>query len=256
MLFTYRKHPKGVRAYKNILHKSYETVLLDITLPEARDKQLAEVHHGDILFIAAPVYSQGAVKLFEDFIKNADLVFETAVAVFTFGGISCGSAVRDIERVLSERGVKLIAAAEIPSRHNFAYAGIKGLVETEICDFRPELTDFIEKVHQKTQKATAIRPRRKMSIHKLFSQELLTNLTAYAPKTDKKLCTGCGSCFSLCPSGAISSDNKICIRCSACVIACKTGARELIFKSILPRLYLKRGIYKISLIRQKTTFFI
>lgn len=53
------------------------------------------------------------------------------------------------------------------------------------------------------------------------------------PVTNVALCTGCGKCVRLCPSGAIEkggelfTDAKRCIKCCACVKGCPTSARTL-----------------------------
>lgn len=47
----------------------------------------------------------------------------------------------------------------------------------------------------------------------------------------EELCSGCGTCYSICPCGAIDItgdkyfiDSEECAWCGICAIACKTGA--------------------------------
>ncbi|MEJ2641267.1 MAG: 4Fe-4S binding protein [Desulfosarcinaceae bacterium] len=54
---------------------------------------------------------------------------------------------------------------------------------------------------------------------------------AVAPVTKEETCTVCGTCASVCPTGAISADGGVattierCIRCCACIKNCPAGAR-------------------------------
>lgn len=53
------------------------------------------------------------------------------------------------------------------------------------------------------------------------------------PVTNEAVCTQCGACARICPTGAISADSLTetdaskCIKCAACVKGCPQHARKL-----------------------------
>ncbi|MCP4579201.1 MAG: 4Fe-4S dicluster domain-containing protein [Deltaproteobacteria bacterium] len=53
------------------------------------------------------------------------------------------------------------------------------------------------------------------------------------PETDAELCTQCGRCVEVCPSGTVSLDEEVltdrwrCSICFACIRNCPTGARQM-----------------------------
>jgi len=250
--------PTGnTRAVCGVIQKALENIVLeiklfDITNPDVRKNIIKESHCGELLIIAFPVYSQSAAEISTDFIKKTSLTYEKAVVICTYGGISCAAAVWNVVRILDLKNIPCIAVAEIPLKHNFTYNGIIGLDNTKIYDFTSEINDFIINCCVKS-KSNVIKPRKKFYIASLFSQKKLIHMAVYAPKTMHEFCNGCNNCIAVCPVCAIkndlTTDKKSCIGCTACIMACPSGARKLVFKSIIPVLYLKHGIKK-SLLKQ------
>lgn len=110
-----------------LLEKKYNTAIKDATLPEDRSGMFGKKHSGELLFAVSPVYSHGAVKLFCDFLARLNLSYDKAAVICTYGGICCGSGIRDITVILAKKGIPVVAAAEVPTTHHFALAGVKGL---------------------------------------------------------------------------------------------------------------------------------
>ena len=60
-------------------------------------------------------------------------------------------------------------------------------------------------------------------------------MTEWFPRLDRDLCTGCGDCIAVCPTGALAlADGKavlvfpdLCTYCAACETICPVGAIEL-----------------------------
>jgi hypothetical protein len=59
-----------------------------------------------------------------------------------------------------------------------------------------------------------------------------------APIVKKQLCTGCGRCLEVCPTGALHLESKTvdcdpgdCIGCAACLLACPSGALAIDWKT-------------------------
>lgn len=229
----------------DVLKVRYSTTLCDVTLPRSREKFINQKLDGDLLIIATPVYCEMAEKTFVDFLKKISLSFEKAVAVCTYGYISAGAAISNINYVLKKKRIPVIAAAEIPARHYFAEAGIKELSGEKISDYSKEIADFTNKACDKNR-TSVVKPKFRLCIAKLFPKNFMVHLPAYISKTNYERCTECSSCIRVCPSGAINKDfttnNNACIGCAACVNVCKSKARNVIFRSFIPVLFLKHGI--------------
>lgn len=70
----------------------------------------------------------------------------------------------------------------------------------------------------------------------------------YLPAGDETLCTRCGRCAAVCPTGAIRRGDELhtdparCLRCCACVKGCPVGARtfDTPFAAALARNFSRR----------------
>ncbi|HAN21683.1 MAG: hypothetical protein A2Y15_03655 [Clostridiales bacterium GWF2_36_10] len=234
---------KVCEVIKNTLDKEFQTKLCDITYPAAREKLLSENLSGDLLVVAVPVYAESVEEIITNFFRMAQLNFAKAIVICTYGCISAGAAISDIIRVLKYKNISVIASAKIPARHNFALAGIKDLSDKNSYDYSTLISDFIVKACKKNDK---LKQRYRLHFSKLIPHKILVRLTSYVPSTNLEICSKCNICVKVCPTGAIKSDvttdKNACISCAACVINCQTEARKLVFRSKIPKIYLKHGI--------------
>lgn len=235
---------KVCESIKKSIENRCEVTFCDITLPDRRYEYQSSLHHGEYLIVATPIYCESVAQTFLRFLKATHLKFNKAIILCTYGGISCGTAIWDVKRVFDEKKIPCIGAAEVPARHEFALAGLNELTDNNTYDYEKEIVEFITKCLEKKEPAT-IRLKRKLSVSKALSQETLTRIAA-SIKTDKTLCNHCSACLKVCPIGlkVMSDDNKACIGCAACVMVCKTGAKKVVFRSFIPRMYLKYNLKK------------
>jgi ferredoxin len=163
------------------------------------------------------------------------------VLVATYGNISAGITLRELYKLMSHQGFKIIAAANFISEHSFFQGEIK------IASGRPDQQDlekaelFGKQIRQKMEatenleKVPELNIKGKLlTINKLLP-EYSELLFSHAPQIDVQLCQHCRKCLEACPVNAINPNNlksrdKLCIHCMACVKTCPAQARKIVYK--------------------------
>lgn len=168
-----------------------------------------------------------------------------AVLAVVYGNRAFEHALTDLETFVRERGFCPIAAGAFVCEHSYSTA------ETPIAAGRPDAADlqaaenFGRQVRAKllAGNRTPIHaadlqdePSPEASVKKFvafvqsFRAQQASAPQKAVPTLDKDLCTGCGTCVSVCPAKAIQDDLSIdaarCINCCACVKGCPAQARS------------------------------
>ena len=137
-------------------------------------------------------------------------------------------ALLELKTEVENRGFKVIGAAAFPAEHSIVPTiGARRPNKTDlktIAEFGVELNRRIRKEesfdHINIQ-VPGNTPYKKYGKNVLF------------PKADSNMCTLCGACAKVCPTGAIpvkepkKTDTKKCIGCMKCVRVCKQNARSV-----------------------------
>lgn len=196
------------------------------------------------LFLAVfPVHAQTLPDLARARLKALPPMSGPACILCTYGGISAGSALNDTVRILTRKGLTVIAAAELPDRHSYDRADSALTVPRRWRE--DELAKFLTHVVQKAADGGGpVQLPQRVSPGKYFPQRLLAALGTHYPAADPSRCTRCGVCEKTCPTGAAFGCKTACIRCAACVDACPTKARTLRFRTPVTHWYLKHGVQK------------
>ncbi len=193
------------------------------------------------LFLAVfPVHAQTLPDLVRAQLKALPAAPGPACILCTYGGISPGSALADAARVLAAKGLRVIAAAELPDRHSYDRADAGLTVPRRWTE--EELAEFLTRAAQKAADGGSSVPLpRRITPGKFFPQRLLAALGTRYPAADPSRCTRCGACETSCPTGAAFGSRSACIRCAACVDACPSQARTLRLRTPITRWYLRHG---------------
>lgn len=206
---------------------------LNLTLPEAASKLFSDIGN-DLAIIGMPVYAgrlpQEAVNRLQRINGNG----APAVVVVLYGNRAYDDALIELRDVAAEAGFIPIAAGAFIGEHSFSTDNAL------IAHQRPDASDlqrareFGQAVRSLLAGGASASDRPALQVPGNVPYMDYRVLRNVAPVTDNEICTRCGTCASLCPTGAISlqegemeTDASQCILCCACVKQCTTGAREL-----------------------------
>ncbi len=149
-----------------------------------------------------------------------------ALAVVVYGNRDYEDALLELADLLKSRGFVLAGAAAAVAQHSIFPAVAAG---------RPDAVD-IEKIHsfaasaaEKIRLAAEPEDLGEFPIPGNHPYRKLTNVPMHPRATSA--CIQCGTCASVCPTGAIPlengriTDRSLCISCTACIKACPVDAR-------------------------------
>lgn len=206
---------------------------LNLTLPEAANKLFPAVGN-DLALIGMPVYAGRLPQEAVNRLKRIKGNGAPAVVVVLYGNRAYDDALIELRDVVTEAGFQPIAAGAFIGEHSFSNE------DALIAHRRPDAGDlqraqeFGEAIQSLVKELALGAATPVLSVPGNVPYTDYRVLKNVAPVTDNEICTRCGTCASLCPTGAISLQNGVmetdasqCILCCACVKQCTTGAREL-----------------------------
>ena len=211
-----------MEAARNIELKS---VSFDLTVHKEKRPSL-QFKSNDFVLFGIPVYSGRVPQTFLEYFDTLQGDHTPAALIATYGCREYEDALLELKTEVEKRGFKVIGAGAFPTEHSIVRSiGLSRPNKEDmkiIADFGIQLN---RRIRQKENfdnikiQVPGNTPYRKYSRTPLY------------PKTDVSLCTECGACAKLCPSGAISAadpkkvDKKKCITCTKCVRGCKQKAK-------------------------------
>ena len=207
---------------KNIDIKS---VSFDLSIHKDK-KPTLNFRNTDIAVFAAPVYSGRIPNTYLEYFENLKGNNTPAVIAVTYGCREYEDALLELKTEVESRGFKVIAAAAFPVEHSLS---------RNIGSRRPNKDDMkvidefgvkVNRLLKQEESFDAIDV--KVPGNNPYRKYGTPSLT---PKADVELCTECGECAKVCPTGAIDPkkpkklDKKKCIGCLKCVRFCPQKAR-------------------------------
>lgn len=209
-----------------------KTQWMDLTRPEGGGGGSMELSNGALL-IGAPVYGgrvpSAAVERFKRLRGNG----VPAVIVAVYGNRAYDDALLELKDLAAGAGFVPLAAAAFIGEHSFAGEN------APIAMGRPDDKDLV--VAREFGERAGGRLLEFAESGKALSLEVPGGTpykeqkpqADFSPVTREDLCTLCGTCAELCPTGAIVVDGRVitdapaCIHCHACVKGCPEGARVM-----------------------------
>lgn len=217
----------------------------------------------EVALFAVPVYGGHVPPLALKRLEEIRGDRTPAVIVAVYGNRAFEKAASELAVFVRERGFVPVAAAAFVGEHSYSSE------RTPIAAGRPDAEDLAAAEafgrairHKITQKgavpveaarlkdpATPLIPLlRFIGFVLSYRRRQKKHPVLLLPAGDEALCTHCGRCAAICPTGAITrgdelhTDPERCIRCCACVKGCPVGARrfDTPFAAALARNFTRR----------------
>ncbi|MBM9616663.1 4Fe-4S binding protein [Desulfobulbus rhabdoformis] len=203
---------------------------MNLTLPQP-EPQESGFSSDELALIGAPVYGGrlplDAIKRFQQLQAKKT----PALLVVVYGNRAFEDALLELKELALSLGFLPIAGAAFIGEHSFATR------EVPIANGRPDEQDTQQAIHlgrKVREKINALQSWEEVKDLPLpgnhpYKERHALNL---APVTKESACTLCGTCATLCPTGAISIEEtavstktEACILCCACIKGCPEQAR-------------------------------
>jgi ferredoxin len=207
----------------------------ELTQPLPEDREF-EAKEEDLVLIGAPVYAGRIPPEATARLRRLCGSGTPAVVVAVYGNRDYDDALLELRDLASENGFVPIAGAAFIGEHTANYAIEAEVPPVALC--RPDEADaekafaFGQAISRKLEDIKKVKEQEPVEVPGSYPYKELKNRGEVdPPETREPVCTRCGDCAALCPTGAIAvgdrveTDGTLCILCLACVKYCPTGAR-------------------------------
>ena len=201
-----------------------DSSLHDMTLNG--DEQTFKINPDDIVLVGCPVYAGRIPPIALERMAQLKGNGQKAIAVGVYGNRDYDDAILELSEFLSNKGFDVIAAGAFIGQH---------CIFPKVATNRPDAEDK-EKISQFAEEIKAsINNNLSLDLSKIKGNHPYKKITGVPlnPITDKKKCSGCGTCADECPTRSIDPDNPTktdsttCITCCRCINICQQKARRL-----------------------------
>ena len=201
----------------------------------------------DVVVVSSPVYGGKVAPVAKSRLDGLPGNGARCVVVAVYGNRAFENAVCDFAAFMSEHGFVVCGGAAFVGEHSYSTAAMP------IAQGRPDSRDIDDAKAFGREIGVRIcggsfraidcgalsdepSPAGAMENFKSFVADYQRQQAeaprVYLPQLDESLCNGCGICYAVCPTGAITEgmdgvDPSRCIKCCACVKSCAQGARVL-----------------------------
>ncbi len=205
---------------------------IDITLPRPGGGEAIEINAGFAL-IGVPVYAGRVPLTVIDRLAALKARNVPAAIVVVYGNRAFDDALLELRELSLGAGFLPVAGGAFIGEHSFAGK------DAPIALGRPDEKDlatareFGRKLGLEPGPFDSSRPAKPVQVPGNVPHRERMPHGGIAPCTREELCTLCGTCASVCPTGAVSVDGTVvtdaaaCIMCHACVKQCPSGARVM-----------------------------
>lgn len=209
-----------------------ELVDYDLTYPKTTT-HIVESFSDEVVIIGTPVYAGRLPVVAVERLKQLKANNTFAIIVVVYGNRAYEDALLELKNLVIELGFTPFAGAAFVAEHSYSTD------ELPIAAGRPDSLDvedaikFALKVKEKIKTLEISQTKVDLEIPGDFPYKEAMPPNTVAPVVNQNLCTECGSCIDVCPTGAIfldesiQTDTSLCIRCCACIKECPHEARVI-----------------------------
>ncbi len=197
---------------------------------------------GDVAILAVPVYYGRVPEEIVPFLNSLKSGNKPVVLVVVYGNREYEDALLELHDIASARGFIPLAGAAFIGEHSYS------TVEKPIAHARPDTNDigkaetFGLKIKEMMDTIASPDEIKKFDLpgntpyvepENLHNIKEARNVLSFTPETDSGLCSDCGKCAEVCPTGAVDPDNVSqinkweCQICFACIKNCPEKAKKM-----------------------------
>ncbi len=205
---------------------------VDLSLPPPPDAGITAIDSG-IALIGVPVYAGRVPLTAVERLKKIKARKIPAVIVVVYGNRAFEDALLELKEISVDAGFAPVAGAAFIVEHSFAGK------QAPIALGRPDGKDlatareFGKAARSRLDAFGRSKNAPPVEVPGAIPHRERMPHAGISPLTREELCTLCGTCAGLCPTGAIAIDGRVltdasaCILCHACVKGCPEGARVM-----------------------------
>ena len=203
---------------------------LDLTPASIKTQSIREIHE-DFVIIGVPVYGGRVALEAADRLKRLKADKTPAVIAVLYGNREYEDALLELKNITEAAGFVPVAAGAFVGEHSFS-------TETMPIAFqRPDEADLVKakefgrRIQERVRDVYLPDEIPPLEVPGIFPYKERKDRPKISPTTQENICTLCGTCAEVCPTGVITVNHTVttdpegCISCCACIKNCPTQAR-------------------------------
>jgi len=205
--------------------------VIDGTRPDVRSGDIPAFGN-ELVILGAPVYAGRLPATAATWFKSLTARKTPVIPVVVYGNRAYGDALLELSDIAESAGCIPVAAGAFIGEHSFSTEGLPIALDRPDAADLAAAREFGENIRNKFLQAETVNAMDTPNIPGNTPYKAVNPFPELAPVTHTDLCTSCGTCASVCPTGAVSenglteTDAKKCLFCCACIKACPARARE------------------------------
>ncbi len=195
-----------------------EVVHVDITYPG--NNFLLDIPANELTIFGVPVYGGRVAQVAVERLKTIQTSGSPAIITVVYGNRAFEDALLELKDLVAANGFKPVAACTFIGEHSFSEQG------TLIAPGRPDTEDI--KTAQQYGMTIQNHLQQINTTEEIIDIDLPGHVPykkgvgsiPFAPEINSSICTLCGECIPICPTGAITLTDSVTIDVDRCIFCC------------------------------------